>query len=198
MLPFKSSFRQAVGRDLCQIVLDHEQGGANLRTVVTNLFAKHKIVSWMGEAVRGLQRPELFQKAWIHVLPGPDGIEHLIARARQFHGLGLWFNKVYLGIIPENPPDDHEAAMAEPDDEWLLIKEEPEEEASLAPIEPAPSVGPETEAAATARVGPKTEADAAVSGGQKHRRLRHGSLGRPVYSLPFASLADCFRPISSD
>ena len=47
---------------------------------------------------------------------------------------------------------------------WLLLPDEPEEdeEPSSAPVEPAPSVGPETEAAATANVGPETQADVAA------------------------------------
>ena len=168
---FQEQFRvkQWVG-DLCQIPWDHEQGGASLKDVVTNEFATHKIVSLVDKAVRGLQRSELFQKASRHVLPSPDGIEHLIVRARCFHELGLLCNKVEHDIIPDDPLDAHdadmpEAAMAEPGDEWLHLQEELEgdEAASLAPIEPAPSVGLETEAAAMASEGPLTEADAAVS-----------------------------------
>ena len=74
-------------KHLCQI--------ANLKKVMTNVFVKHKIVSWVEEAVRSLQRPE------------------------SRHERDLFCNTI-----------------------------QQDDEASLAPIEPA--LSPETEAPATA------------------------------------------------
>ena len=89
--PFKASLAAAAATYFAKLVL-HSEEGIDITEVMRAPLLKALLCAWVDTAMKDLNRPELFEKAWGHLRCWGDKAT-VVAEAKKHHEEGILFRK---------------------------------------------------------------------------------------------------------